>query len=136
MGYPEYAFPKKGQSFVSHDEVLAFFESYAREFKLRDVIRLCHQVIRVRPVEETRWEVLVKNLRENSYSLDVFDAIFVCNGHYNVPNYPNIDGMKSFKGRLMHSRDYRRPDVFTGISKKVFLLRLRQICSFSAHRFR
>lgn len=58
MGFPEYPFPKHGKSFVTHDEVLAFFQSYAREFKLSEVIKLRHQVIRVRPVEDTRWEVL------------------------------------------------------------------------------
>lgn len=57
MGFPEYPFPKHEQSFVPHGELLAFFESYAREFKLNEVIKLGHQVLRVRPVEGTRWEV-------------------------------------------------------------------------------
>lgn len=56
----------------------------------------------------------MKNLRENSYSMNVFDAIFVCNGHYNVPFYPNIEGKGLFKGRSMHSHDYRRPEEFKG----------------------
>lgn len=136
MGFPDYPFPNHGKSFVTHDEVLSFFEIYARKFQLDRVIKLSHQVIRVCPVQETRWEViklvfdrtslilsvenlkmqvLVKNFRDNSYSTNVFDAIFVCNGHYNVPFYPNIEGRTLFKGRTMHSSDYRRPDVFKGL---------------------
>lgn len=57
MGFPEYPFQNKGKSFVLHEEVLEFFESYASEFKLNDVIKFNHHVVRVRPVNESKWEV-------------------------------------------------------------------------------
>lgn len=57
MGFPDFPFPNKGRSFVTNEEVLAFFESYAKQFNLRDVIKFRHCVIRVRPIEENRWEV-------------------------------------------------------------------------------
>lgn len=114
MGFPDFPFPKKGKSFEPRGEVLAFFQSYAREFKVNEVVKLQHEVIRVRPVDDTRWELLVKNLKENTFALDIFDAVFVCNGHYSVPFYPVIEGFDNFKGRSMHSRDYRRPETFKG----------------------
>jgi hypothetical protein len=44
---------------------------------------------------------------------DVFDAVFVCNGHYNVPSYPNIPGLQQyFKGTVIHSVEYDIPDPF------------------------
>lgn len=57
MGFPEYKFPNKGKSFVHHEEVLAFFQSYASEFHLNDVVKLAHFVVNVTPVDRTRWEV-------------------------------------------------------------------------------
>lgn len=59
-------------------------------------------------------QVIVKNLVSNSYDVQIFDAIFVCNGHYNKPYFPNIDGQKHYKGRIIHSHDYRRPEIFKG----------------------
>lgn len=65
----------------------------------------------------------MKNFRDNSYSTNVFDAIFVCNGHYNVPFYPNIEGRALFKGRSMHSSDYRHPDEFKGLLVNLIFLK-------------
>lgn len=57
MGFPEFKFENKGKSFVSHDEVLEFFQSYAREFNINDVIKFSHNVINVTPIIGERWEV-------------------------------------------------------------------------------
>ena len=44
---------------------------------------------------------------------DVFDAIFICNGHYNAPSYPNIPGLlEYFQGTILHSVEYDIPDPF------------------------
>lgn len=58
MGFPDFPFPSNGRSFVMHEEVLEFFESYAKHFKLADVIKFHHCVVRVRPVQSSRWEVI------------------------------------------------------------------------------
>lgn len=43
-----------------------------------------------------------------------FDAVIVATGRYNAPNVPNISGIKEwndrFPGRIVHSRQYRRPE--------------------------
>lgn len=45
-----------------------------------------------------------------------FDAIVVASGRYNAPNIPNISGLKTwaehFPGKISHSRQYRRPEVY------------------------
>lgn len=57
MGFLNHPFPKKQQSFVLHDEVLAFLRSYAHEYNLHDEIKFQNQVVNVRPLDEDRWEV-------------------------------------------------------------------------------
>lgn len=59
MGFLNHPFPKKQQSFVLHDEVLAFLRSYANEYNLRDVIKFQNQVVNVRPLDKDRWEVRI-----------------------------------------------------------------------------
>jgi len=43
-------------------------------------------------------------------------AIIVAIGRYNAANVPNIAGIKEwadrFPGRIIHAREYRRPEVF------------------------
>ncbi|KAF5309802.1 hypothetical protein D9611_013586 [Ephemerocybe angulata] len=45
-----------------------------------------------------------------------YDAVVVATGRYNAPNIPVIDGLakwnEEFPGKLRHSRQYRRPEVY------------------------
>lgn len=38
----------------------------------------------------------------------------VCNGHYHTPILPKYEGQDIYKGRQIHSHDYRYPDPFEG----------------------
>ena len=58
------------------------------------------------------------NLAVHSISCERFFLI-ICNflllyRHFFIPLIPNIPGLHSFSGLLMHSHDYRHPDVFEG----------------------
>lgn len=61
---------------------------------------------------EKKWKLTVKNLTEGSTTTEYFDAIMVCNGHYFQPYTPVIEGHETFKGKQLHSHDYRVPEVF------------------------
>ncbi len=53
--------------------------------------------------------------RRRSSSSDVFDAVFICNGHYSQPLYPSIPGLVEdyFQGtKVMHSLAYDDPSKF------------------------
>lgn len=57
MGYLNHPFPKKDRSFVKHDEVLAFFQSYVNQFNLERAIKFRQHVIHVEPFEKNCWRV-------------------------------------------------------------------------------
>lgn len=48
------------------------------------------------------------------YCHDWFDAVFICNGHYNVPRLPHIPGLAEgyFRGNSIHSIEYDVPQPF------------------------
>src|SRR5690606_33346759 len=48
-----------------------------------------------------------------------FDGVLIANGTLHKPNIPGLPGQ--FSGELMHSADYRSPEVFKG--KRVLLVR-------------
>lgn len=43
-----------------------------------------------------------------------FDALVVANGHYHVPNLPQVEGSATFLCVQMHSHNYRTPEAFQG----------------------
>ena len=54
--------------------------------------------------------------RKNQKDKDgVFDAVFVANGHYSLPQVPPIPGIQHFQGKTMHSIEYDSPSAFKGL---------------------
>lgn len=115
MGFPDWPI-ESDVSYVKQEEVLQWLQDYVDEFKLRKLIRFEHQVIRVSPTynDRSKWEVIVKNLRNERYDIYVFDYIMVCNGHYSHPMFPEYFGRDSFEGLQIHSHDYRKAEEFAG----------------------
>nr|XP_019537915.2 flavin-containing monooxygenase FMO GS-OX-like 6 [Aedes albopictus] len=115
MGFPDWPI-ESNVSYVKQEEVLRWLQDYVEEFKLRKLIRFEHQVIRVSPTynDGSKWEVIVKDLRNERYDTFVFDYVMVCNGHYSYPMIPEIVGRGSFQGLQIHSHDYRKADQFQG----------------------
>uniref|UniRef100_A0A1B0CKM6 Flavin-containing monooxygenase n=1 Tax=Lutzomyia longipalpis TaxID=7200 RepID=A0A1B0CKM6_LUTLO len=114
MGFPDFPIVGDETSFLPAERILKFHHEYADHFNLRKHIKFQHNVVRVHPHGESQWEVLVRDLVEDKYTTTIFDAIFICNGHYSTPSYPNYPGRKLFRGRQIHSHDYRSKEIFAG----------------------
>lgn len=112
MEYPDYPYPENTSTFPTQPEVLDYLHSYADNFGLKKHIKLSREVVRAVPIANDKWEVIVKNMRTKKFDTYIFDAIFVCNGHYAMPFIPQIDGAEDFQGKMMHSRDYRKATTF------------------------
>ncbi|XP_024082101.1 senecionine N-oxygenase-like isoform X1 [Cimex lectularius] len=123
MGYTDFPVPGSDRSYLMSKEVLNFLESYVDRFDLMRFVKIgwqFRQVVQmVRPLD-TGWKVSVKDLTAEKEEEYIFDIVFICNGHYHTPMYPQIPGMKSFTGEQLHSHDYRRPDHFLG--KRVLVI--------------
>ncbi len=60
-----------------------------------------------------RIELTWKDTTTEVQSLQIFDAVLICNGHYAKPFTPHIDGMKeNFKGHIVHSIQHEDPSIF------------------------
>ena len=44
----------------------------------------------------------------------------VCNGHYSTPAYGEIANIAKYPGRILHSHDYRTPNLFKDVNVVVF----------------
>lgn len=117
MRFTDYDVPINDKSFLSADEVIDFLKSYADEFQLHKMIQFQQQVIRVLPLKQGRWEVLLKDLHTEIYSTESCDFIMVCNGHHFKPWWPSIKGQELFGGMQKHSLDFRVKEEFQGQCK-------------------
>ncbi|XP_072135820.1 uncharacterized protein [Mobula birostris] len=120
MGFPDFPFEVGPPSFIHHTDVRAYLERYTNRFEIQPHIKFLTYVELVNPVSEptgaaqSSWEVTSLNLKTHSRSIERFDSVIVCNGHYSDPCIPHIPEIENFKGQTMHSHEYRSAEPFVG----------------------
>ncbi|KAJ3255555.1 hypothetical protein HK103_006191 [Boothiomyces macroporosus] len=97
MGIRDYPFESVKQ-FPTHSMVYEYLESFAKSKGVYPHIKFSHQV-----------ENITGNKVTVNGHVTEYDYIMICNGHYAVPKIPNIRGLQDFKGRIIHSQEYRNP---------------------------
>lgn len=124
MQYSEKAFSEDSALFPRHEDVLQYLEEYAED--VRHLVKFETQVLDVRVYDEGRcnWQVTTQNLREGKSSTANYAAVVVANGHYEVPNVPDIKGIaewdQAYPGVISHSKSYRNNKPFS--KKKVIVV--------------
>lgn len=116
MEFPDHPFPNDTMSYPPHTEVLKYLHSYANRFGLKKNMKLNNLVVRVLPIENGKWELMVRDLPNDTINIMHFDVVFVCNGNFASPRYPDLPGIDEYKGKLVHSHDFRTPKTFRGMS--------------------
>lgn len=116
MEFPGHPYPNDTLSFPPHSDVLKYLHSFVDRFKLKKYIKFEHLVVHINPTDNEKWEIIIKDLPNNKFITQIYDVIFVCNGHYSVPFIPKIHGASKFKGKIMHSHNYRTAETFRGIN--------------------
>lgn len=114
MEFPDHAYPNGTISYPTQSVVLNYLRSYADRFDVKKHIKFTHLVIRVLPIENGKWEVIVKDLRNDKFLTLIYDVVFVCTGRFSTLRYPSIPGMDEFRGKSLHSHDYRTAETFRG----------------------
>lgn len=114
MEFPDHPYPNGTISYPSQSTVLNYLQSYADRFNMKEHIKFSHLVIRVIPIENDKWEVIVKDLPNDKFNTLMYDVVFVCTGRFSSLRYPNIPGMDDFQGKTLHSHDYRTAETFRG----------------------
>lgn len=114
MGFPDFPIPEQNKSYLTRAEILEFLNLYADNFNLRPNIKFNHHVMDVRPVEGNKWLMTSIYKPTKTEIKEVYDAVMVCNGHYNEPTMPKFLGQEKFRGRQSHSHHYRSPDSYKG----------------------
>ncbi|NXA89778.1 FMO4 monooxygenase, partial [Melanocharis versteri] len=117
--FSDFPFPEDFPSYMPHGLVLEYLRMYARHFDLLRHVRFQTTVLSVRKrpdfTSSGQWEVVTET--GGVHESHVFDAVMVCTGLYQQPYVPlaSFPGIESrFKGRHLHSQEYRDVQAFRG----------------------
>ena len=105
--FTHFPMPDDYPDFPSAQNMRDYLNAFADHFDLRPHIELDRKVIYVRPVENNLWEVTFANGERRIYK-----GVLLCNGHHWCKRFPKFEG--EFKGEIIHSKDYKRPDQLRG----------------------
>jgi cation diffusion facilitator CzcD-associated flavoprotein CzcO len=101
---PGLRFSRSTPLFPGRDDFLDYLERYTREFGLHAETHT--DVVRVE--RDGTWHVLTR-----TGALEA-RTVVVATGIISEPVVPHIAGRDDFRGRVLHSVEYRRPDAFRG----------------------
>lgn len=108
--YPGFPFAPDTPLFPSHREIVAYLESFADHFKIRETIRFNSRVASIDPVDAQPGRGWLVTLHDGSE--ERYDAVVIATGHQGVPAHPEF--AEHFEGEYLHSHSYRQPEPFRG----------------------
>ncbi|CAG9821332.1 unnamed protein product [Phaedon cochleariae] len=114
MGFPDFPIPEQNKSYLTQAEILDFLNLYADRYNLRNFIKFNSIVSEIRPLSTNSWQLTYIQKPTHEKTTATYDAVMVCNGHYNDPVVPEIPGEEIFRGEIQHSHTFRSPEPYEG----------------------
>lgn len=93
--------------YVGRGEIFKFYKGLAEEYKVAEKTKFRHMVVGAKWLtDEDLWEIEIENLDTKERSKDRAEVFFNLGGILNNYKWPEIKGMSSFAGRLVHSANW------------------------------
>ena len=102
---PFFPFPKEYPRYPSRVQMIDYLEAYARRFQLAP--RLGQRVVSARRIHDA-WRV---ETQDSHYQAE---NLVVATGYSREPLVATWPGQEGFKGRVLHSSEYRDGEAFRG----------------------
>ena len=94
--------PNRDHYFARGDEIQTYIEKCYAEMAIADRVRFEEEVIAcVWDKDQALWNVTVRKKDGSTYT-QAFNAVISAAGLLNIPSYPSIPGLDSFKGPCFH----------------------------------
>ena len=113
--FAEFPMAEAVAPYPHHSAMRRYFQDYATHFQLTDHYEFNTRVLELAP-DGDGW-ILISE-RDGQQQRRRFDGVLIANGTLHKPNRPKLPGQ--FDGQLMHSAEYRSPEIFRG--KRVLLV--------------
>ncbi|WWD16875.1 hypothetical protein CI109_101307 [Kwoniella shandongensis] len=119
MSFRGFKFPEGTATFPDRDAIEKYLQAFAAHYNLLPYIRFNTRVQRLyltpNPSAKSRkWTVESSTAPYTEEKVEEFDHVSVTNGHYSDGWIPDVEGLASFPGQIIHSRFYRSAIDFVG----------------------
>ncbi|MGZ8241121.1 MAG: flavin-containing monooxygenase [Methylobacter sp.] len=111
---PDYPIPDSYPRVPSGEELQAYFENYAKDYNVFDKIRFNTSITSLEKQLDGSWVVYYTDKKTGLSAQKPFDFVVVATGLYFDPFIPEFPGQEKFKGKIIHSSEYRTPALVTG----------------------
>ena len=119
--FDEHFHGKNLPSYVPRSVIMDYLQGRWNKYNLKSSVKFNTIVRNVKfNPESNNFTVNIENLRDKSCTENVFDYVLVASGHFSEPYVPEISGIQSFPGRVLHAHDLRNFEEFR--SKRILII--------------
>ncbi|KAG8192479.1 hypothetical protein JTE90_018006 [Oedothorax gibbosus] len=108
--------PAHFPNFMHNSMMMRYFRAYAEHFKVTPHVQLDTEVVQVTPSSDYersgRWIVVTRQLKTGSTSKEEFDGVLLATGHHTTPQVPQIPGLETFKGHVVHTHSLKKAAAY------------------------
>jgi dimethylaniline monooxygenase (N-oxide forming) len=112
--FPDYPMPENYPDLPSGEQIRSYLENYAHHFKIFDKIHFNCIVKQLELTPKNCWILHYTNQETGETTQKTFDFIIVSTGLYSNPYIPNIPNREVFSGKVLHSKEYKLPELIKG----------------------
>lgn len=98
--FSDFPMPDDYPDYPSHQQILAYFQAYARHFQLDKYIRLNIAVLHAEKIEKERWRLTLSDGTQSEC-----DYLLIATGHHAVPRHP--EWKRNFTGKYLHAHAFK-----------------------------
>ncbi|KAJ5560611.1 hypothetical protein N7513_003010 [Penicillium frequentans] len=97
--------PDWSNYYATSEQIQAYMSQVARKYRCEEYIKYSHEIIGARWDDtEAKWHLTIKS--GDTQFDDICDVFINAGGVLNNWNWPNIPGISSYQGKLLHSADW------------------------------
>jgi cation diffusion facilitator CzcD-associated flavoprotein CzcO len=90
-------------------EIQAYLASTVKKYSVDRFLKLSHEIKSCRwEASSAKWIITVTDLEAERTFEDQADVLIMARGGLNHIAWPQIDGLRSFEGEIMHSADWKQ----------------------------
>lgn len=96
--------PNWSSFYAPQAEICAYLQAVAEKYGVTRFVNLRHEVEScLWDAEAKKWRLKIRNLENGETIEDDADVLISAKGNLSDPAWPDIPGLKSFEGQIMHS---------------------------------